>query len=221
MRLRKLIALGSLVVSLAACSGAATTAPGGAGGGGASASAAPAGGAGGASPSTPAGGATSSPGAAATPASGGGGNAGDVTNFAAATTKQMCALLTTDEAKAIIGKAISVAPNGMAIKGLGTNCIYQIDDTMKDGTFIKVEIGGISYKADVGLLGIGGGAATTTTVGGLDATAIAPTAKLANATLIIRLTDPTKPPSLLIQAPTVDMARAVAEKVIPRLSTLK
>lgn len=210
MRLRHLVALGSLAVSIAACSGTATTAPGA--GGGASPSTAPAS-AGDTASAAPAGD-TSSP---AT----GGGDAGDVSNLANATTAQMCALLTTDEAKAVIGKPISIAPNGMAIKGLGTNCIYQTDDTMGDGTFIKVEIGGVSYKADVSLLGIGGGAATTTTVGGLDATAIDVTATVKEADLVIRLTDASKPPSLLIQAPTVDMAKAVAEKVIPRLTTLK
>ncbi|HEX7474014.1 MAG TPA: hypothetical protein VF323_13100 [Candidatus Limnocylindrales bacterium] len=207
MRLRHLVALGSLAVSLAACGATATLAPGG----GAQATAPTAVPSSGGSPAAGSG----------SPAAGGGGDAGDVSNLANATTKQMCTLLTTDEAKTIIGKPISIAPNGMAIKGLGTNCIYQTDDTMGDATFIKVEIGGISYKADVSLLGIGGGAASTTTVGGLDATAIDVTGTVKEAALVVRLTDAAKPPSLLIQAPTVDMAKAVAELVIPRLAALK
>ena len=211
MRLRHLVALGSLAVSIAACSGTATTAPGAVSSAASSTGPASAG-----APASAA-----SAGDTSSPAAGGGGDAGDVSNMANATTAQMCALLTTDEAKAVIGKPISITPNGMAIKGLGTNCIYQTDDTMGDGTYIKVEIGGVSYKADVSLLGIGGGTATTTTVGGLDATAIDVTATVKEADLVIRLTDASKPPSLLIQAPTVDMAKAVAEKVIPRLATLK
>lgn len=213
MRLARLVVLGSLAVSLVACSGSASTSPGA--GGGASA---PAGG----GASVPAGGGGASPSAGASaPVNGGGTAAGDLSTLAEASTAKMCALLSTDEAKEIIGKAIATTPDGMSLQGLGTNCIYETEAGMADGTWIKVEIDGVSFKANSALLTLGGGTATQTSVAGFDATAVDVTTTQKTASLLIRLTDPDKPPSMLIQAPTVAMAKAVAAIVLPRLDTLK
>ena len=204
MRLLRLVAISSIAVLLVACAGTATTAPGGS-------TSQPANGA-----SAPASGGGSLP----VPA-GGGGMDPSLAALAQASTAKMCALLTTAEATTIIGKPIAMEPNGMSLQGLGTNCIYETESGMADGTWIKIEIGAVSYKANAAIVNLGGSPASQTTVGGHDATAIEPTANLNEASLLIRLTDPTKAPSLLIQAPTIAMAKAVADKVLPRLDTLK
>jgi len=154
MRLRKLVALGSLAASLVACGGSATTAPGG-GGGSASAPASAS-----VAPSTSAGGGASAP----ATVRGGGASPGDITALALAPTVKMCALLSTDEAKAIIGKALTGTPDGSLFVGLGTNCIWQTDDTMAPATFIKVEINPITYKANTDIVTLGGTASTQITV---------------------------------------------------------
>jgi hypothetical protein len=200
MRLPKLVALGVLAVSLAACGATATNAPGV----GADATA-----------PTP----VPTSGGASAPA-GGGGNAGDVTGLPGTATAKMCGLLSSDEAKGIIGKDIAVPPNGVLFKGLGTNCIWQTDDTMAPGTFIKVEINPVTYKTNAGLITLLGSASSQITVAGLDATAVDVGGLQKDASLVIRLSGD-NPVSMLIQAPTLAMARAVAEKVIPRLVTLK
>ena len=204
MRLLRLVALGSLVVLLVACAGTATTAPGG-----------------GASQPTNGASAPASGGGSLPVPAGGGGTDPALAALAQASTAKMCALLTTDEAKAIIGKPIALEPNGMSLVGLGTNCIYETESGMADGTWIKIEIAAVSYTTNGALINLAGSPSSQTTVGGHDATAIEPTTKLNEASLLIRLTDPTKAPSMLIQAPTVAMAKAVAEKVLPRLDTLK
>lgn len=205
MRLTRLIALGSLVVVLAACGATASLAPGA----GAD-STAPL-------PST-AGGGASYP--AATSA-GGGGSVGAGSGLADTPTAKMCTLLSADEAKALLGRDLSEPPNGVYFKGLGTNCIYQDDASMAPGTFIKVEINPVSYKANASLMTLGGGTPTTLTVGGLEATAVDVGGIHTDASLVIKLSDGGAGPSMLIQAPTLDMAKTVAEKVIPRLATLK
>jgi hypothetical protein len=206
MGVTRLIALGSLAVTLAACGATASLAPGaGADSTAPLPSAAPASAAGGASASAaPAGsGSTIGGGLADTP------------------TAKMCTLLSADEAKALLGKDLSEAPNGVYFKGLGTNCIYQDEGTMAPATFIKVEINPVSYKTNAGLLTLGGGTSSTVTVGGLEATAVDVGGIHTDAGLVIKLSDGSAGPSMLIQAPTLDIAKAVAEKVIPRLATLK
>lgn len=205
MRLLRLVVLGWLAVSVAACAATATTPPGG---GAASVPASIA-------PSSPLGGGAAS----AAPAGAGADSA--LIAMAGASTAKMCALLTTDEAKAIIGKAIALAPDGMSVGGLGTNCIYETEAGMGDGTWIKIEVAAVSFKTNAALVNLGGSPASQVTVGGHDALAIEPTSKMNQASLLIRLTDPAKAPSLLVQAPTIAMARAVAEKILPRLDTLK
>ena len=202
MRFVKLVALGSLALSLAACGATATTAPGAAG-----------------SASPPASALSSASAAAGSPGSGSSASAGDITGLALTPTAKMCALLTTDEAKSIIGKDIAIPPSGVLFQGLGSNCIWQTDDTMAPATFIKVEINPISYKANTDLVTLGS-AATQITVGGFDATAVDVGGFQKDASLVVKL-DPVKAVSMLIQAPTLDMAKAVAEKVLVRLATLK
>jgi hypothetical protein len=209
MRLRKLVALGSLAASLVACSGTAPTAPGAA-----------------SSPSTSAPASASAPpsaaGGASPPASSGGAGApsGDITGLAVTATAKMCALLTTDEAKAIMGKDLTGTPDGSVFSGLGTNCIWQTDATMAPATFIKVEINPITYKANTDLMTLGGSPSSQITVAGFDATAVDVGGLEKDASLVVKL-DPVKSVSMLIQAPTLDMAKAVAEKVLGRLATLK
>ena len=133
----------------------------------------------------------------------------------------MCTLLSTDEAKALLGKDLSEAPNGVYFSGLGTNCIYQDEASMAPGTFIKVEINPVSYATNAGLLTLGGGTTSTITVAGLEATAVDVGGIHTDAGLVVKLSDGSTGPSMLIQAPTLDIAKAVAEKVIPRLAGLK
>ena len=83
----------------------------------------------------------------------------------------MCGLLSSDEAKGIIGKDIAVTPNGVVFKGLGTNCIWQTDDTMAPGTFIKVEINPVTLQDERRPDRPSSAARRPDPVGGLDATA--------------------------------------------------
>jgi hypothetical protein len=147
--------------------------------------------------------------------------ASTATTLADTPTDKMCTLLSADEAKAFLGKDLSEAPNGVNFKGLGTNCIYQDDATMAPGTFIKVEINPVSYQTNVGLLTLGGGTISTFTAAGLEATAVDVGGIHTDAGLVVKLSDGTTGPSMLIQAPTLAMAKAVAEKVIPRLAGLR
>ena len=211
MRLVRLVVLGSLAICLVACSSPAATQPPASAGGVPSAPVA----------SGPAASAPAASAPAASVAGGGNGLAGDLSSLALTSTAKMCALLSKDEAKAIIGKDIALPPDGMSLSGLGTNCIYETESGMADGTWIKVEIDGVSYKANAGLIGLAGGTATTTTVGGFDATAVESTDTLKEASLVVRLTDPDTAPSILFQAPTIAMAKAVAAIVLPRLATLQ
>jgi hypothetical protein len=213
MRVLKLIAVGSVAVVLAACIGTPTTSPVGAGSASAPASAAASTEA---SPSTSA----TAGGAASASAGGSGGASGDITGLALAPTPKMCALLSIDEAKAIIGKDITGTPNGMVFSGLGTNCIWQTGDIMAPATFIKVEINPVTYKANTDIVTLAGQASTQITVAGFEATAVDVGGLEKDASLVIKL-DPVKPVSMLIQAPTLDMAKAVAEKGLGRLATLK
>ncbi len=209
MRLSRIIGLGAIVVALAACGATATQAPGG----GADATA-PVGSA--APPSAASGG-----GAASAPPDASGSTIDAGGGLAETPTAKMCTLLSAAEAKTLLGKDLSEPPNGVLFKGLGTNCIYQDEGTMAPGTFIKVEINPISYKTNVGLITLGGGSSGTTTVGGLEATTVDVGGIHTDASLMIKLSDGSKGPSMLIQAPTLDIAKAVAEKVIPRLATLQ
>lgn len=213
MRLAKLVAIGAMAIGVIGCSSAATAAPQGGGiGSPASTTAASI------PPSVPASVAAS---ATASATTGGGGATGDLSALATAPTAKVCALLSTDEAKTLLGKPIAVAPNGMSLKGLGTNCFYQVDSSMDDGTYIKVEIDAVSYKANLSLLALGGGPTATLTVGGFTATSIDLGGTGKQATIVIALGDPASPPSVVIQAPTVDMAKSVAEKILGRLDSLK
>jgi hypothetical protein len=201
MRLLRLVALVSLAVSLAACAATPTTPPTTGVGG---------------TPSAPSGGGAS----VSASAGAGGGTAGDITGLALTPTVKMCTLLTTDEAKGIVGKDIKGTPGGILIAGLGTNCIWQTDDTMAPGTFIKVEINPVTYKANTDIMTLGGSSATQFTVGGFDASGVDVGGIEKDASMVIKL-DPVKAVSMLIQAPTLDMAKAVADKVLGRLATLK
>jgi hypothetical protein len=204
VRLLRFIALGALTATLAACGATASLAPGA---GADSTAQLPS-----SAPTSAGGGAASEP-----PAGSGSTAAG---GLADTSTAKMCTLLSADEAKALLGKDLSEPPNGVLFKGLGTNCIYQDDATMAPGTFIKVEINPVSYKANVSLITLGG-SSSTVTVGGLEATAVDVGGIHTDASLVVKLTDGTTGPSMLIQAPTLDIAKAVAEKVLPRLATLK
>jgi hypothetical protein len=197
MRLHHVVAAGLLVVSLVACD-PATVAPGAS------------------TPPTVAVGAVPS-----VPPIGVGGSTVDVAGMAEAATTKMCALLTADEAKGILGKDLVNTPNGMVFGGLGTNCIWQTDDTMAPGTFIKVEINPFPVKTNTDLLTLGGAQAVSVSVAGFDALGVDVGGLQKDASLVVRLADPGKPPSMLIQAPTLAMAKAVAEKVLGRLNSLK
>jgi hypothetical protein len=197
MRLHHVVAAGALVAILGAC-GPATVAPGA---------------------STPL---TSTVNAVpSVPPIGVGGKTVDAAGLAETLTAKMCALLTPDEAKQILGKDLVGTPDGTTFKGLGTNCIWQSDDTMAPGTFIKVEINPFPVTTNTDLLTLGGVAAVPVSVAGFDALGVDVGGLQKDASLVIRLSDPAKPPSMLIQAPTLAQARAVAEKVLPRIGSLK
>jgi hypothetical protein len=133
----------------------------------------------------------------------------------------MCALLSTDEAQSILGKSLAQPPDGLSMAGLGTNCIYQADANMTDGTYIKVEINTLPYTGNVGLLFFGA-QPKTFTVGGFDASGIDKgDGGSLQGVIAVKLSDGAKDPSMVIDAPTLDGAKAVAEKVLGRLNTLK
>jgi len=197
VRIARLVAAGSLIVVLAACSSSSTPAPAGGGGGGTSGGGSGAG------------------------AGGGGAASADTTGLDATSTAKMCALLSTDEAQSILGKSLAQPPDGLSMAGLGTNCIYQADANMTDGTYIKVEINTLPYTGNVGLLFFGA-QPKTFTVGGFDASGIDKgDGGSLQGVIAVKLSDGAKDPSMVIDAPTLDGAKAVAEKVLGRLNTLK
>ena len=196
MRLHHVVAAALLLVSLGACN-PATVAPGG---------------------SAPPTAANTVP---SVPPIGVGGSTVDVAGLAETMTTKMCALLTVDEAKQILGKDLAGTPDGTVFKGLGTNCIWQSDDTMAPGTFIKVEINPFPVQTNTDLLTLGGVAAIPVSVAGFDALGVDVGGLQKDAALVIRRAAPGKPPSMLIQAPTLAQAKSVAEKVLPRLGSLK
>jgi len=150
-----------------------------------------------------------------------GGKTVGVSGLVDVATAKMCALLTGDEAKQILGKDLVAAPDGTVVAGLGTNCSWRSDDTMAPGTFIKVEINQIPVKTNIDLLTLGGAAAVPVSVAGFDALGVDVGGLQKDASLVVRLADPAKPPSMLIQAPTLAQARTVAEMVLSRLDSLK
>jgi hypothetical protein len=218
VRIAKLVVAGSLIVVLGACSSSSTPAPAGGGGGGTSGGGSGAG----VGASVAATSDTSGGGAGVSSAAGGGTGGGttDTTGLDATPTAKMCALLSTDEAQTILGKTLSQPPDGLSMAGLGTNCIYQTDANMTDGTYIKVEINTLPYTGNVGLLFFGA-QPTTFSVGGFDASGIDKgTGGSLQGVMTVKLSGGAKDPSMVIQAPTLDAAKAVAEKVLGRLNTL-
>jgi hypothetical protein len=229
VRIARLVAAGSLIVVLAGCSSSSTPAPGaGVGGGGTSGGGTGAGsGAGGGGAASAAATSDTSGGAGASSAAGGGtGGAGGGTTIGstgldATSTAKMCALLSTDEAQSILGKTLEEPPNGLSLAGLGTNCIYQTDSNMTDGTYIKVEINTLPYTSQTGFLFFGA-QPKTFSVGGFDAGGIDKgDGGSLQGVIAVKLSDGAKDPSMVIQAPTLDAAKAVAEKVLGRVNTLK
>jgi hypothetical protein len=197
VRFLKLVACASLAVSVAACDVTVS------GPVGTSAGTAPA------------------PVATRTPLASGGRTVGDPTGLDRTPAAKMCALLRADEATAILGTTVAVTPTGTLLSGLGTNCVYQTGSAMAPGTFIKVEIDPISYRSNAGIMTLAGAPSSQIVVGGFDATALDVSKLQVDAALVVRLADPDKAPSMLIQAPTLDAAKAAAEKILGRLDTLK
>ena len=197
MRVLKLVALASLAMSVTACDVTVN------GPDGASAATAPA------------------PVATRTPLASGGTTVRDAAGLDTTPAARMCALLTVNEATSILGTDVAVAPTGTLLTGLGTNCVYQTGVAMAPGTFIKIEIDPISYRSNAGILTLGGAPSSQIVVGGFDATALDVSKLQVDAALVIRLTDPDKAPSMLIQAPTLDAAKAAAAKILGRLGSLK
>jgi hypothetical protein len=156
-----------------------------------------------------------------TPLASGGATVRDATGLDTTPAAKMCGLLRADEATAILGTTVAVTPTGTLLSGLGTNCVYQTGSAMAPGTFIKVEIDPISYRSNVGIVTLGGAPSSQIVVLGFDATALDVSKLQVDAALVVRLTDPDKSPSMLIQAPTLDAAKAAAEKILGRLDTLK
>lgn len=215
--MRRTVIIGAFAIVVAACSGGATAAPAGGGGG----SAAPS-----ASQASAAGNAGGYGGAGASPAtSDAGGGAGlggiDTAGLASLPSEKVCTLLSKDEAGAILGDTVTEAPSGMLLKGLGTNCIYT--GASAAAPSIKIEFNTLGYAAQVTLLKVSGSLQTITVAGrpasGIDAPAD-PNA-FVKAQLEVSLADDPKAVGLYIEAPTLAKAQAVAEKVIPRIASLK
>lgn len=133
----------------------------------------------------------------------------------------VCSLLTADEAAALLGKPLAQAPKGVFAAGLGTNCIYQTNDSMSRGTYIKVEFNTFGTKAQQSLI-TAGGRSQTLTVAGFHATAAEPdpTATVGEASMSVQLSAGPKDPALWIEAPSVAAAQKVAEAVLPRISSV-
>ncbi|HEX7491642.1 MAG TPA: hypothetical protein VF337_08070 [Candidatus Limnocylindrales bacterium] len=143
-----------------------------------------------------------STGASATGTVSAGGGLVDPAGLTTLTHEKVCTLLTSDEAATILGKTIDGPATGMLIKNLGTNCLYTSVAAADGGTdLLKIEFNVSGYEKS-----------------GLD-TPADPKA-FVKAQLYVSLGDDPNSVALFVEAPTLDMAKKVAETVIPRIATL-
>jgi len=197
-----------LAVLVAACSS------GGSGGGGGTT---------GPAAGTPAG-ATQAPAGGDTYGGGSGGGLGgvDPAGLATLSSEKVCTLLSADEAGAILGSAVDGAPSGMTIPDLGTNCIYTGGGDSP--ATIKVEFNTLGYKTQADIFRTQD-RSTALTVAGRQAFGVEspndPTSFFNQAQLVVSLADDSTATALYVEAPTLDKAKQVAEKVVPRIGGLK
>jgi hypothetical protein len=221
MRFAKLAAIGAIAIVAIGCSSSATPTP--PAGGSSPAATVPTSAPASVPASAPASNAPSAPASAAATDTGGAGGstAPSATGLDTTPAAKMCGLLTTDEAQTLLGKSLSTPPFGDVTPNLGTDCIWQTDATMNDGTYIEVSIVVQSYDTGAGILDLMG-PTSKFTVAGLQATGVdngQGTATQGEAA--IQLSAGPNDPSMLISGPTLDIVKSVATKVLARLDTLK
>jgi hypothetical protein len=201
---RRILAFGLLALVIAACgssTGTAGSTPGGAG-----------------SPETQAPAGTQPVGTSPEATAGGGGGLGgvDPAGLAKLPSAKVCTLLSADEAASILGEAVG-APGGMLMEGLGTNCIYMA----ASGALIKIEFNTLGWKSSTDLMGLM--SPQSFTIAGRPAMGVesaGPSATI-KAQLDVSLSDDPNAVCLYVEAPTLAMAKQVAEKVVPRIASLK
>lgn len=203
--MRRILALGMLAVAVAACSSS--------GGSGKSAGASQATG--------------TSQAATATASNGSSGGTLDISGIdpaglARLSSEKVCTLLSASEAEAILGAKLNGAPSGMLVADLGTNCRYT-SGSGSDAAMIKVEFNTLGYKSQSDLLKYMMATPVPLTIAGRPALGLEVPAVNAyvKAQVIVSMAADPQAVCLYIEAPTLAMAKQVAEKATPRIAGLK
>jgi hypothetical protein len=145
----------------------------------------------------------------------------DPAGLAKLSSEKVCTLLSAGEAEAILGAKLNAAPSGMLVADLGTNCRYT-SGSGSDAAMIKVEFNTLGYKSQSDLLKYMATPVPLTIAGrpalGLEVPAVNAYVK---AQVIVSMAADPQAVCLYIEAPTLAMAKQVAEKVTPRIAGLK
>jgi hypothetical protein len=144
----------------------------------------------------------------------------DPQGLASLPSERVCTLLSNSEAESLLGSPLDSAPSGMLIEGLGTNCLWYTNGISSS---IKVEFNTMGYKTQVSFFSYSG-TPQSLTIAGHAATGLeAPTdsSSFMKAQLEVSLGSDPSQIGVYIEAPTLDIAKQVAEKVVPRISGLK
>jgi len=134
---------------------------------------------------------------------------------------QVCALVTPDEATALLGGPIEQPPGGISEGGYDADCVYQVGEIVVVGEYLKVDFNRLGFSGEATLVNLQRGAHTLE-VGGYEAIgAEAETDPLIEeAVLSVRLAKSTTDPALWIEAPTSVIAEHAADLILPRLAAL-
>lgn len=145
----------------------------------------------------------------------------ETAGFTSLTVGQVCALLTADEASAMLGSPLMASPAGTSEPGNHAQCIYEAASALLAGTYIKVDLNGFGFSGEATSVNLHRGAHTLR-VGGFEAIgADAETdPAIENAVLSIKLAKSATDPALWIEAPTSSIARQAADLILPRLAAL-
>ncbi len=128
----------------------------------------------------------------------------------------VCSLLTEAEAADVLRKPLHKMPDGSLLEGLGTNCIYQTEESRERGTYIKVEFNTFGFEGQNGFIGA---EAQSLMVAGLPAVGAEadPSTTFGEARISVQVSSAPTDPALWIEAPTLAAAQAVARSVLSRL----
>jgi len=145
----------------------------------------------------------------------------DSAGLTSLTVGQVCALLTADEASALLGSRLMASPVGISEPGNHAQCLYEDASALLAGTYIKVDINGFGFSGEATTVNLHRGAHTLR-VGGFEAIgADAETdPAIENAVLSVKLAKAASDPALWIEAPTSSIARQAAVLILPRLAAL-